>query len=601
MTGKITGPGSGDRVLAAPGSSRHVHDETTPLLSESPLEANKPTNEAVRHGDDADIFDDGETTVVADDYSPGDGEISVVANDYSTGDGEITVVADELSTTRLVVIFGTTWVGVFLGAIDASIIATLSAPIASEFQSLSLLSWIATAYLIANAACQPLSGRMTDIFGRGPGLVFSNVLFSLGNLICGVAKDEQTMILGRVVAGIGGGGLMSISTFLGSDLVPLRKRGVVQGLGNIFYGAGAMLGGVFGGFLNDTSSWGWRLAFLVQVPVSLVSAVLVYFLVKVPPKVSNKSLVSRIDFLGSFYIIAFLILLLLGLNAGGNVVPWTHPLVLISIPLSLNMLAGFIYWESRPRNTQPVIPVRLLTHRTVLTACVTNFMCTMVTLLLTFYIPIYLIVLGHTPTQAGLRLLASPLAICFTSFGSGLVMKYTGKYKILGIALVSTLVLGVAALTTLGQNSPGWIVFVALFMIGGGYGGMLTVTMVACIAAVDHSQQAVITSATYAFRSVGATVGITVGSAVYQNILKTELWARFGDWPGAAEEIGRIRDDLGELNRLPLAWREGVMESFMTAFRGVWFTALGMAAVGLVAVSLMRQHKLHLTLTRQED
>lgn len=222
MTGKITGPGSGDRVLAALGSSRHVHDETTPLLSGSPLEANKPTNEAVRHGDDADIFDDGETTVVA--------------NDDSTGDGEITVVADELSTTRLVVIFGTTWVGVFLGAIDASIIATLSAPIASEFQSLSLLSWIATAYLIANAACQPLSGRMTDIFGRGPGLVFSNVLFSLGNLICGVAKDEKTMILGRVVAGIGGGGLMSISTFLGSDLVPLRKRGVVQGLGNIFYG-----------------------------------------------------------------------------------------------------------------------------------------------------------------------------------------------------------------------------------------------------------------------------------------------------------------------------------------------------------------------------
>lgn len=208
----MTGNTTGDQVVAAPGSSRHaVHDETTPLLGDnSALEANsnKPINEADSGSDDGD----------------------------STGDGEITVVADELSTTRLVVIFGTTWVGVFLGAIDASIIATLSAPIASEFQSLSLLSWIATAYLIANAACQPLSGRLTDIFGRGPGLVFSNVLFSLGNLICGVAKNEQTMILGRVVAGIGGGGLMSISTFLGSDLVPLRKRGVVQGLGNIFYG-----------------------------------------------------------------------------------------------------------------------------------------------------------------------------------------------------------------------------------------------------------------------------------------------------------------------------------------------------------------------------
>ena len=150
--------------------------------------------------------------------------------------GEVTVVVEELSDLRLIITLTTTWVGVFLGAVDASIIATLSGPISSEFESLSLMSWLATAYLIANASCQPLSGRLTDIFGRGPGLVFSNVMFGLGNLICGLAQDEYTMIFGRVVAGVGGGGLMSISTFLGSDLVPLRKRGIFQGIGNIAYG-----------------------------------------------------------------------------------------------------------------------------------------------------------------------------------------------------------------------------------------------------------------------------------------------------------------------------------------------------------------------------
>lgn len=137
---------------------------------------------------------------------------------------------------RLALTLGATYVGVFLGAVDSSIMATLSAPIASEFHSLSLLSWLATAYLIANATFQPLSGRLTDIFGRGPGLVFSNVMFALGNGICGLAQDEGGMILGRVVAGVGGGGLMSISTFLASDLVPLKRRGVVQGVGNIAYG-----------------------------------------------------------------------------------------------------------------------------------------------------------------------------------------------------------------------------------------------------------------------------------------------------------------------------------------------------------------------------
>jgi hypothetical protein len=144
--------------------------------------------------------------------------------------------AAPLSPARLWLTLSATYVGVFLGAVDSSIMATLSAPIASEFRSLSLLSWLATAYLIANATFQPLSGRLTDIFGRGPGLVFSNAMFALGNLLCGLARDVWGMIWGRVVAGVGGGGLMSISTFLASDLVPLKKRGVVQGVGNIAYG-----------------------------------------------------------------------------------------------------------------------------------------------------------------------------------------------------------------------------------------------------------------------------------------------------------------------------------------------------------------------------
>ncbi|KAK0635393.1 major facilitator superfamily domain-containing protein [Bombardia bombarda] len=514
-------------------------------------------------------------------------------------DGEVVVLADSMSTTRLVLTLGTTYVGVFLGAVDASIIATLSAPISSEFQSLSLLSWLATAYLIANAACQPLSGRLTDIFGRSAGLVFSNLMFAAGNLICGLAQSEGTVIFGRVIAGIGGGGLMTISSFLGSDLVPLRKRGVVQGIGNIAYGTGAMLGGVFGGLLNDTSAWGWRLAFLVQVPFTLVSAVLVYYLVNVPPKISNKSLVSRIDFTGSFLTVAFIVLLLLGLNAGGNVVPWTHPLVLVSIPLSLATLVAFVWWEAHA--AQPIIPVRLLMHRTIAAACVTNLLCTMVVLMTMFYVPLYLQVLGYSTTQAGLRILASPLGVSFASVGSGYIMKRTGRYVGLGIVLVAMLASGVALLTTMDESSPNWVTFVSMALHGAGYGGMLTVTLLACIAAVDHSHQAVVTSATYAFRSVGGTLGIAVASAVYQNILKARLWERFGHLPGAAEEIARIRDDLSELQRLPEGWHDGVIRSFMEAFRGVWLTSLGLITMALICVSLMRQHKLHSNLARQDD
>ncbi|KAK4456491.1 major facilitator superfamily domain-containing protein [Cladorrhinum samala] len=504
-----------------------------------------------------------------------------------------------LSTTRLYITLGATWVGVFLGAVDSSIIVTLSGPISSEFKSLSLLSWLAASYLIANATFQPLSGRLTDVFGRGPGLVFSNFMFGLGNLICGLAKDEQTMIFGRVVAGIGGGGLMSISTFLGSDLVPLNKRGVVQGVGNICYGTGAMLGGVFGGLINDSTSLGWRLAFLIQVPVIAVSGVLVFFLVNVPPKVSRRSMFSRIDFTGSFLIVGFLVFVLLGLNAGGNLVPWTDPLVLTTIPLGLVMLGGLVWWENRVK--QPVIPVKLLLDRTVFTACITNFCSTMVMMMTMFYVPLYLQVLGYTPTDAGWRVLASSLGVSFSSIGAGYTMKRTGKYVGLGIFVLSVLTFAVALNTSLDQYTPTWLPYVSMLLHGSGYGAMLTVTMVACIAAVEHSQQAVITSATYAFRSVGSTLGITIASAVYQNILKARLWERFGDLPGAAEEIGRIRDDLGELTRLPEGWYEGVIQCFMDAFRGVWLTALALSIVGLISVSLMRQHKLHSNIARQEE
>jgi MFS family permease len=133
-----------------------------------------------------------------------------------------------------------------------------------------------------------------------------------------------------------------------------------------------MLGGVLGGFLNDSSPWGWRLAFLIQVPIIVVSGLLVWYLVDVPPKVSNKSLLARIDFGGSFLTVGFLVLVLLGLNAGGNLVPWTDPLVLTTIPLGVAMLATLIWWESRAK--QPIIPVRLLLDRTVFMACVTSFL-----------------------------------------------------------------------------------------------------------------------------------------------------------------------------------------------------------------------------------
>jgi MFS family permease len=511
---------------------------------------------------------------------------------------EETVLVDEPSTKRLVVILGSVYVGVFLGALDSTIIATLSAPISTSFSSLSLLSWLVSAYLIANAACQPLAGRLTDIFSRRTGLVVSNLLFAAGNLICGLAESEWTMIAGRVVAGMGGGGLMAIATFVASDLVPLRKRGTVQGIGNICFGSGAGLGGLFGGWVNDT--WGWRYAFLSQVPLVIISGTLVFFTVKTPPKKSDKSKLSRVDFSGSFALLVTLVLLLLGLTSGGNIVPWNHPLVLIPLPLSAVALGAFVWIETRWAK-EPVLPINLLLNRTVAAACLTNWFTTMAAYMGTFYVPIFFQVKGLSATAAGMRLIPQSIGLSIGSLGAGLIMNHTGKYKVLGFSSIGSFILGIALLNTLTFETPEGPSFLYLFFIGGGYGSLLTVTLLAAISSVSHDHQAVVTSATYAFRSTGSTIGVTVASAVYQNLLLSGLHRRFDGYEGAEDEIRRIRDSLEELQHLPDGWSEGVYQAYGIALRGVFATGLALAVLGMIAASFMREHKLHSTISRRDS
>ncbi|KAI9854573.1 MAG: hypothetical protein M1824_000280 [Vezdaea acicularis] len=526
----------------------------------------------------------------------GDPEPHNRATDEDTGGetGDVPTV-EEPATTKLVVILGSIYVGVFLASLDVTIIATLAGPISNEFSSFTLYSWLASAYLIANAALQPLSGRLTDIFSRRWGLVFSNVMFGAGNLICGLARSEAAMITGRVVSGLGGGGMLAIATFVASDLVPLRKRGVIQGIGNLAFGVGMGIGGVFGGWVNDI--WGWRYAFLVQIPPLFISTVLVFFTVNIPVKETSESRLKRIDFLGAFTLVLTLVLFLVALNSGGNIVPWAHPLVIVSLILSAASFGTFIYVELH--HSEPIIPVHLMAHRTVAGACLTNWFDVMTVNALLFYAPVYFQLRGLSSTQAGLRLAPMAAGAATGSLSSGLVMKATGKYWWLGLGAQTLLVLSAALITSLRLSTPGWPSFV-YFLVGGlGYGGMLTVTLVALIAAVDHKYQAVITSASYAFRSTGGTIGITIASAVYQNLLKSQLWARFGDRDNAAEIIGRLRDRLDEIRHVPSDWQEGVLQSVMDSLTGVFGVMVGITVLGLVTSSLMKEHVLHTNIARR--
>lgn len=480
---------------------------------------------------------------------------------------------------------------------DSTIIATLTTPISAEFRSFGLLSWLASAYLIANAACQPLAGKLTDIFSRRRGLILSNVFFGAGCLICGLAKNEWVMIAGRVVSGIGGGGLTAISTFVSSDLVPLRRRGLWQGYGNVVFGLGMSFGGFLGGWLNDTL--GWRSAFLIQVPFIVVSGLLVTFLIKVPAPESRESAWKRVDYRGASLLTLSLVLLLLGVNTGGNQLPWTHPLVLTALPLSVAFMLLFVYIEDKVA-LEPIIPVRLLLHRTVWAACFTNAFSTMAIYIIIFYVPIYLQVNGHSATQAGLRLIPQAFASSLGSIGAGLVMRKTGCYYLMDCFIMAIFIAGAGLVCTLNFSSYPWQTYTYLIPVGFGYGGLLTVTLVALIAAVEHQHQAVVTSASYAFRSTGSTVGITIGSAVFQNWLSRSLMQAFHEMPHQGGIVQRIRNDYHEIAKLssPLL-RQKALDCYMGAFRATFLTALGLAVLAGLTSLFMEEHKLHANLARK--
>jgi MFS family permease len=218
---------------------------------------------------------------------------------------------------------------------------------------------------------------------------------------------------------------------------------------------------------------------------------------------------------------------------------------------------------------------------------------------LLFYTPIFFQVQGFSTTHAGIRLIPMSIGTSVGSLFAGVVMNKTGKYKILCLVFIFAFAFGTGLMALLDLDSPEWPAWIYLFLVGAGYGGMLTITLLACISAVDDEHQAVISSATYAFRSTGSTIGVTIGSAVYQNILKTGLWNKFGGEEDAAGEIKRIRDNFDELLHLPLGWHDGVFDTYMDALRGVFLTALGVVVLGFICACFIRQHTLHTTLSRK--
>ncbi|MCJ1459856.1 hypothetical protein MMC28_010235 [Mycoblastus sanguinarius] len=469
--------------------------------------------------------------------------------------------------------------------------ATLAAPIATDFQSLPLLVWLATAYLIASAAIQPLCGKLTDIYSRRTGLLIAHLLFLMGNLTCGYARRWWIMIVGRALAGLGGGGLTIIANITVTDLVPPSRRSVWQGIGSLCWGLGNGLGGVLGGYLCDV--WNWRLAFLMQVPLTVVASIMVFILMDTSNAgTPTESSIRRVDFLGSLLLITTLVLLLLGLNSAGNTLPWDHPLTIAAFAAFALSFCVFVLVETRIA-AEPILPLRLFLNGTVASVCMTNWLINMIVSSVMYYAPIYFRIRGRSATSAGAVLIPLSITSASGSFLTGLAINRTGKYRYLVVPNLLLILAAAFSLHKLTLTTPSWLPRVYVGLVGLVYGDMLMICLMALVGSVKRGDQAVATSLSSAFRSTGTVMGVTLASAVFQNVLRTDLWNSFRDQERAAETIRRIRESLDGLRYLPRQYQQAARDSYMHAVSVVFLAATVVAILSFVSGLFIREGEVY--------
>ena len=446
-----------------------------------------------------------------------------------------------VSVSTFWLIFGGILTAQFVACFDSTIMVSSHPVITSYFQSSNSASWLSTAFLLTSTSFQPLFGRLSDTIGRKSPYIFSMALFLLATIWCALAQSMTSFILARAVCGLGAGGMMSMGAIITSDLVPIEIRGAYQSYINIVYGAGSALGAATGGAIAD--SLGWRWEFGVQVPLLAVGLCIAY--TTVPRKLglaegAEKRTVWEamkvFDYQGSILLTTSITFLILGINLGGNIFPWSHPFVITSLSIFAVCFPAFIWIESRV--ALPIMPLELLTRYPRAGLILSNFLGAIIMNAVLFNIPLYFqAVLLESATSSGLRLIVPSIASSSIGTATGFLITYTKRLKIWLVLGVIFFIIGTVALSFMHRGLVDWVYLLFLVPQSVGQGFMFPATFMTVLAVSKQADQAVVTSTLILWRSIGSVLGVATSSLVLQNALLIYL-EKFVIGPDK-EEVGQ--------------------------------------------------------------
>lgn len=430
---------------------------------------------------------------------------------------------NNVTPTRFWLIFGGIQLGYIIGFFDSTLMASSHPVITSYFQASSSASWLSTAFLLTSTAFMPLFGRVSDTFGRRPVYLFSIFVFFVTTVWCALAQSIQSFIAARAFCGLGAGGVFSMGMILCSDLVRLEYRGVYQSYINLALGVGGCAGLSFGGYLCDQV--GWRGAFAVQLPF-----IFVYMLVAAwttpydlglkqanGEDASIRQLLRRVDLTGSSILILGVTILIMGLNLG-----YGRYVVISSIIIFFVLAIIFIRYE---RNVErPVMPISLLSRDPRASLIYGNFFGSISVNTMIFNAPLFFqAVKLASPTDSGLRLVASTIAVTLSSVSTGFLITWSRRLKPTVILGGAFLLLGGLAASSMDVDTPDWLTMICISISSLGQGFSFPSIMVSMLAVSDHEEQAVATTTLGLWRNLGSVMGVAISSWIFQNMLFIQL------------------------------------------------------------------------------
>ena len=414
-----------------------------------------------------------------------------------------------LSHKQIVTILVGLMMGMFLAALDQTIVSSAMRVIADDLHDLSGQAWVVTAYLITSTIVTPLYGKLSDIYGRKQFFTAAIVIFLFGSILCTFATSMPMLAGFRAVQGLGAGGLFSLALAIIGDIVPPRERAKYQGYFLAVFGTSSVLGPVVGGFFAGQSTilgiTGWRWVFLVNVPIGIAAL----FVVDRTLHLHHTRLDHRIDFGGAAALTVGLVPLLLVAEQGREW-GWGSGQSLACYGVGLIGLVAFFLVE-RAMGDEALIPLRLFTNKTIGVSSIASVVLGMGMFGGLASLPLYLqIVKGATPTIAGLMLLPMTLGMMSGSIISGQIISKTGQYRQFPIIGCGLLVASLFGFHYIGADTPLWQTMILMLFFGLGLGfNMQPLTLAVQNAASPRDIGVATSSATFT-RQIGGTLGVAV-------------------------------------------------------------------------------------------